>query len=57
MLKQQQEAELAEVHPWEEWVLAASTGAAPAVSESEYEDDLFAGLRATDSDRVSGAVS
>ena len=35
--------QLADIHPWEEWVLAASHVGAPA--EGEVEDDLFAGVR------------
>lgn len=34
--------ELAEVFPWEDWVLARSSVGEPA--EGEWEDDLFAGL-------------
>jgi len=37
------DAELAEVHPWEEWILARSLVGVPA--EGEFEDDLFAGIR------------
>ncbi len=36
------DAELAEVYPWEDWVLAASAVGAPA--DGEIEDDLFAGI-------------
>lgn len=35
--------DLAEVHPWEEWILARSLVGAPV--EGEFEDDLFAGIR------------
>jgi len=35
--------QLADIHPWEEWVLAASHVGAPA--EGQVEDDLFAGVR------------
>jgi len=35
--------ELAEVYPWEDWVLARSHVGLP--SEGEFEDDLFIGIR------------
>ena len=35
--------QLADIHPWEEWVLAASHVGTPA--EGEIEGDLFAGVR------------
>lgn len=38
------DAELADVYPWEDWVLAASAVDIPACEG--FEDDLFAGLRA-----------
>ena len=46
------EEELAAVHPWEEWVLAASSGVSAGLAEGEFEDDLFAGLRATNAQRI-----
>ena len=35
--------QLAEIYPWEEWILARSLVGTPA--EGEFEDDLFAGVR------------
>lgn len=37
--------QLAEVWPWEEWILARSTVGIPP--EGEYEDDMFVGIAAT----------
>lgn len=37
------DAQLAEVYPYEDWILARSLVGTPA--EGEYEDDLFAGVR------------
>ena len=38
------DAHIAEIYPWEDWVLAESRVGRPA--EGEIEDDLFAGVRA-----------
>ena len=35
--------QLAEVYPWEDWILARSLVGMP--EEGELEDDLFSGLR------------
>lgn len=44
------DAELAEVYPYEDWVLARSAVGGPA--EGEHEDDLFRGVRAEADDRA-----
>lgn len=41
------DAELAEVYPYEDWILAKSLVAAIPRAEGEYEDDFFAGIRET----------
>ncbi len=44
--------QLAEVYPYEDWILARSLVGVPA--DGEYEDDLFAGLRETARPMISG---
>lgn len=39
--------ELAEVYPYEDWILAKSLVAVAPRAEGEYEDDFFAGIRVT----------
>ena len=41
------DAELAEVYPYEDWILAKSLVAAAPRAEGEYEDDFFSGIRET----------
>jgi len=39
------DAELVEIYPWEDWILARTT--LDSVAADAYEDDLFAGLRSS----------